>query len=257
MLLLYSGGTVPQICTVYHLTQRKEDTMKKFLVSRLSKLARYVNPPHTRYPHRDYPSLESKHLDNARLFAHRKDLISSLELGEGGVIAEVGVAHGDFSEFLLDELRPHEFVAFDLFEIHDWDPKQHHWSIGRLNNMTHLEFYRQRFCHRGTQVKTEVGQSDSRLATYKDRYFDLIYIDADHRYDAVKRDLRVASSKLKDNGIIVLNDYTMFDIWEWNPYGVVQSVNEFIVTNNNWKVCAFALEREMYGDIAIRRSSAC
>jgi len=37
----------------------------------------------------------------------------------------------------------------------------------------------------------------------------------------------------------------MFDIYDYMPYGVVQAANEFIVMNN-WKVCGFALHREMY-----------
>jgi hypothetical protein len=228
--------------------------MKQFLLAGLSKIAHYLNPPTKRYPRRDYPALESRHLDNPRVFAHRNDLISSLRPGEGGVIAEIGVAHGDFSEYLLDELRPQEFVAFDLFNMEDWSPKRQ-WSVERLNNMTHLEFYRQRFCHRGIQVKTEVGLSHLRLATYEDKYFDFLYIDADHSYDAVKNDLEVASVKLKDDGIIILNDYIMFDHYHWVAWGVVQAANEFLV-NNNWKVCGFALDREMYCDIAIRRSGS-
>lgn len=227
--------------------------MKQLILIGLSKLARYLNPPFKRYPHRDYPALEPKHLDNPRLFANRNDLISALRPGEGGIIAELGVAHGDFSEFLIDELRPQEFIAFDLFNMEEWSPKQQ-WSIERLNNMTHLEFYQQRFRNRGPRVKTEAGLSYSRLGAYEDKYFDFIYIDADHSYDEVKKDLELSRLKLSDNGIIVLNDYIMFDHYHYVPYGVVQAANEFIV-NNNWKVCGLALEREMYCDIAIRRSS--
>lgn len=226
--------------------------MKRFLVAQLSKIARSLNPPRQRYPRRDYPALESKHLDDPRVFADRSDLISSLRPGEGGIIAEIGVAHGDFSEYLLDELRPREFVAFDVFNMEEWLPKQQ-WSVARLNDMTHLEFYRQRFSHRGTQVKTEVGLSHLRLATYQDKYFDFIYIDADHSYESVKKDLEAANLKLNDGGTIMLNDYIMFDHYDWMPYGVVQAANDFIV-NHNWKVCGFSLHREMYCDIAIRRS---
>jgi hypothetical protein len=67
----------------------------------------------------NYPALEAKHLDNPRLFASREDLISSMQSMKGGVIAEVGVAHGVFSEYLLNELRPRKFVAFDLFTMHE------------------------------------------------------------------------------------------------------------------------------------------
>ena len=227
--------------------------MNRFLRSRLSTISRYVNPPLKRYPHTDYPALEAKHLDNPRFFANRNDLISSLRPGEGGVIAEIGVAHGDFSEFLLDELRPRQFVAFDVFNMENWVPKKQ-WSIERLNNMTHLEFYRQRFCDRGDQVKIEVGPSYLQIANYKDKYFDLIYIDGDHSYDTVKKDLELARVKLRDDGMIVLDDYIMFDHHHYQPYGVVQTVNEFIVANDDWKVCGFALQRETYSDIAIRKS---
>jgi hypothetical protein len=65
----------------------------------------------------EYPYLEAKHLDNPRLFANRRDLMSSMRSIKGGVIAEVGVAHGDFSEYLLNELQPRKFVALDTFTI--------------------------------------------------------------------------------------------------------------------------------------------
>jgi hypothetical protein len=227
--------------------------MKRFLRSRLSTISRYVNPPLQRYPHTDYPALEAKHLDNPRFFANRNDLISSLRPGEGGVIAEIGVAHGDFSEFLLDELRPQQFVAFDVFDMENWVPKKQ-WSIERLNNMTHLEFYRQRFSDRGNQVKIEAGPSYVQLATYQDKYFDFIYIDGDHSYDTVNKDLGLASVKLRDGGMIILDDYIMFDHHYYLPYGVVQTVNEFLVANDDWRVCGFALQRETYCDIAIRKS---
>ena len=47
----------------------------------------------------------------------------------------------------------------------------------------------------------------------------------------------------------------MFDHCHWVPWGVVQAVNEFIASNS-WKVRGFALDREMYRGIAIRKSSA-
>ena len=55
--------------------------------------------------------------------------------------------------------------------------------------------------------------------------------------------------------MIVLDDYIMFDHYHYHPYGVVQAVNEFIVANEDWKVCGFALQRDTFHDIAIRRSA--
>ena len=71
------------------------------------------------YPNQVYPDLEAKHVENATLFASREDLISSMWFIEGGVVAEIGVAQGNFSERLLNVLRPKTFVAFDTFAMHE------------------------------------------------------------------------------------------------------------------------------------------
>ncbi|HEX3523334.1 MAG TPA: class I SAM-dependent methyltransferase [Stellaceae bacterium] len=206
------------------------------------------------YGDENYPVLESKHFDNPRLFANREDLISSMRSLEGSVIAEVGVAHGEFTEYLLKELRPRKFVAFDVFTMHEWDTYLGTPVNILLNNMTHLDYYRRKFLDRGDQVIIEVGRSNLNLAKYPDRYFDLIYIDADHSYENVKQDAHLAAAKLSNNGIIVFNDYTQFDYLHGLRYGVVQAVNELII-NDDWRVCGFALQSAMYCDIAIRKPS--
>jgi hypothetical protein len=202
------------------------------------------------------PPLQAKHLDNVRLFANRNDLISSMRSIEGGVIAEVGVAHGDFSEFLMGQLKPKRFVAFDLFNLHESRQYGHEpWWEGnakRLNSMTHLEFYKRRFADRSAEVMTEVGMSHLTLAKYPNKSFDLIYIDADHSYEGVKKDADVAKDKVADNGFLIFNDYKIFSHTEGIYYGVVRAVNELIV-NDDWVVCGFALERQMYCDIAIHK----
>ena len=163
---------------------------------------------------------------------------------EGGVIAEVGVAHGDFSEFLMDQLKPKRFVAFDLFNMHEWGEA---WGVPTaklLNNMTHLEFYKRRFADRSAEVVIEVGMSHLTVVKYPDKSFDLIYIDGDHSYEGVKKDAEVAKNKITDNGILIFNDYIAFSPWEGCVYGVVRAVNELIV-KDDWVVIGFALQYQM------------
>jgi hypothetical protein len=207
----------------------------------------------------NYPTLEAKHLDNPRLFTDRMLLLSSMRFATGVVIAEVGVAEGDFSEYLLNEFRPKKFVGFDIFTMHEWDSVGGGASRGSktnvvLENMTHLDYYTRRFADRGAQVVIEVGMSSVNLKKYPNKTFDLIYIDGDHSYEGVKQDANVAKAKLADNGIIVFNDYIMFDHLNGVPYGVVQAVNELIVSED-WRVCGFSLEKNMFCDIAIRKQS--
>jgi hypothetical protein len=210
-------------------------------------------------PTQNYPTLEAKHLDDPRLFTDRMLLLSSMRSVKGGVIAEVGVAEGDFSEYLLNELRPKKFVGFDIFTMHEWDRVGGGaWRGSKTNvlleNMTQLDYYKRRFSDRGAQVVIEVGMSSVNLKKYPDKTFDLIYIDGDHSYEGVKQDANVAKAKLADNGIIVFNDYIMFDHLNGVPYGVVQAVNELIVSED-WRVCGFSLEKNMFCDIAIRKQS--
>jgi hypothetical protein len=199
----------------------------------------------------NYPAIEAKHLENARLFANREGLISSMSFLDGGTIAEVGVADGCFSEFMLDTLRPKKFIAFDLFTMHEHTTS---WG-GRTNmfgGMTHLDHYRRKFADRGSQVVIEVGMSHQSLAKYPDRSFDLIYVDGDHSYAGVKGDANLAKAKIADNGIIVFNDYIMFDYVYGYTYGVVRAVNELLI-DEDWRVCGFALSPDLFCDIAVRK----
>jgi disulfide oxidoreductase YuzD len=205
------------------------------------------------YPTVEFPALAPRHLAGARLFANREALIASLPLAPGGTIAEIGVAHGEFSEFLLAQLAPETLIAFDFFNMHEagfiWgkDTRQ------LLHGMNHLEFYTHRFRSRGDQVVTEPGVSYLTLAKYPDRTFDMIYVDAGHDYPSVKRDADLALDKVKSDGFLVFNDYIMYDHLVGEPYGVVQVVNQIIV-EQDLAVYGLALERRLFCDIAFRRS---
>jgi Methyltransferase domain len=170
------------------------------------------------------------------------------------IIAEVGVADGVFSEYLLNELRPRKFVAFDLFALHEADTYGGAPTNVLLKNMTHLDYYRRKFADRASQVVTGVGRSNLTLAKYPDKTFDLIYIDVNHSYESVRQDTNIVQAKLADDGILVLDDYTQFDFIGGVRYGIVRAVNELII-NQDWQVCGFSLQRAMFCNIAIRKSS--
>ncbi len=135
----------------------------------------------------EYPELSGHHLiEGSRLFANRSDLIRSLPIAADGtaVIAEVGVEIGNFSEFMLDVLKPRLFVAIDYFNLDKLTT--HLWGTVPVavafDGLSHKEFYQRRFSSYGGVLRIEQGDSHECLARYNSPEFDLIYIDANHTY---------------------------------------------------------------------------
>lgn len=203
------------------------------------------------YAHTNFPALAQKHVDQTRFFATRSDMVSAL--GKlNGVVAELGVAAGEFSQFMMDTLVPKKFVAIDLFDMHKNPIIWGRPSTELFNNMTQLDFFKDRFAKYGSRVTTDAGLSYEVLEKYEDKTFDLIYIDAGHDYESVTRDAEVSARKLKADGLIVFNDYVLYDPFGEGPYGVVQAVNEMVVAGS-WRVVGFALQHSMFCDIAVKR----
>jgi SAM-dependent methyltransferase len=199
-----------------------------------------------------YPAMRRENLLCARLFCDRGDLISHMALGPGAKIAEIGVAHGEFSQFLIDCLKPEEFHAFDLFGLERLDTVMGMDSKAMFEGMTHLDFYRKRLANAATKVEIHPGDSKRVLPEIAAAQFDLVYVDAGHYYKDVKPDALEAARIVRPDGIIVFNDYMMFDHLSGDPYGVVRAVNELVV-EDDWKVVAFALQHQMFCDIALAR----
>lgn len=173
------------------------------------------------------------------------------EIGHG-VIAELGVATGDFSKVLIQLLSPRQFVGFDIFEMHQYPE---HWGIPietLLHGMTHRDCYAHNLRESADILTIEIGDGQTYLARYPDSYFDMIYIDAFHTYEAVVRDAAVATQKVRPGGILFFNDYIIWSHGDHTPYGVVQVCNELIV-NRGYDVVGFALQQQMYCDMAVRK----
>ncbi|WP_227743807.1 class I SAM-dependent methyltransferase [Burkholderia gladioli] len=201
---------------------------------------------------RDFPELTAQHVSGAKLYANRFDLVSDLQVKASPLIAEVGVALGTFSKFMIERFKPSQFHAFDLFQIHHDATLWGKPTKEVLGGLTHLDFYQRTMLGSPSLVVTHAGLSSETLPKIPDSFFDLIYIDAAHTYDEVRADAKLSSSKLKDNGILVFNDYIMYDPFVKAEYGIVPVVNEMVV-NHGWKVIGFGLQKDMFCDIAIQR----
>jgi hypothetical protein len=212
-------------------------------------------------PEIDYPELRPGDVENARLFANRLSMVEAFRpLLKGKRIAELGVAFGDFSEILIKTLEPKQFFAFDTFTLHHVPILWRKPSKEVFGDMTHREYYANRFSKSSAPVVIEEGDGSTNLLKYPDKHFDMIYVDAAHDYRSVKRDAELGKQKLKDDGILIFNDYIMFDhfaVTDPNAtesfwYGIVQVVNQHVVYDD-FEVIGFAFKKDMFCDIAVRR----
>lgn len=149
-------------------------------------------------------------------------------LASGGLIAEVGTQYGNWAAEIIEHKEPAELHLFDLtFDRTRDDVKD------------------------APSVKLHLGKSFEIMAQMPDNFFDWIYVDADHTYEGVKKDIGACIPKLKDEGILVFNDYLTWAPMLAEPYGVLAAVNE--LTTQGWEVCGLALARSGYHDIALRK----
>jgi hypothetical protein len=195
-------------------------------------------------------TISQDQLNNAKLYSNRWTWIKTIP--EGLNILEVGVSAGDYSNRIL-ERNPNILVLLDTFL--DGDITHDHVNSPRFQKGENLEFIIKRF--EGKNILPVVGRSQSILPEMNkhfDEKFDIIYLDASSQYENLKLDIKNSLPLLKDSGILALNDYMLNDR-HGNTYGVVPAVTEFLDENPSWEVIGFALDKEMFCDIHLRKSS--
>lgn len=143
------------------------------------------------------------------------------ELPRGGVGAELGVWKGDFSAQLL-ETRPTTLHLVDPWEFQPTLPDAWYGGAkaGSQEDMDAIyEAVKQRFAdrpevivHRATSMAVELGP------------LDWVYIDGDHRYEAVRDELAKYEHSMRPGGVIAGDDYHDKGWWEG---GVKRAVDEW------------------------------
>jgi len=154
-----------------------------------------------------------------KIIKTRNDLLDLLP--KNLKIAELGIFQGQFSKIILEKMHPSELFLVDIFptEMVSGDKDGNNIISVDLEKMyTKIvdEF------KNSEVVKVVKSHTVDFLNSLKDEYLDVVYIDADHSYEAVKKDLEFSFKKIKNNGIIMGHDYTNGMFPE-----VVRAVDEF------------------------------
>lgn len=141
-------------------------------------------------------------------------------------IAELGVFAGEFSEIILRSLEPSELFLVDIFPESIVSGDKNGNNIIHMNLADHYNVLLAKYKNI-PKVRIIKSNTFEFLNSLDDYYLDLVYIDADHSYNAVKSDLELSLKKVKKNGMILGHDYTNSKFPE-----VVKAVDEFCLEHS-------------------------
>jgi hypothetical protein len=161
---------------------------------------------------------------------NRDELIKILKPSGKGI--EIGVQQGVFAKHILENCTNLELYLLDCWQ-NQKDSEYH--DIANVDNQRQAEFMKNtisnvsNFFH---NVKIIKGYSDQCVNFFEDNFFDFIYIDANHSYEAMKNDINKWFPKIKKGGLFAGHDYLDAPNHEFGVFGVKSAVDEFALQNN-------------------------
>jgi predicted O-methyltransferase YrrM len=161
------------------------------------------------------PNLPQTFFADCRVLSSRSDLLKALP--QGGIVAEIGVADGDYSADLLTHNRPTILHLVDA-----WDSERYKRGVESVQSRFALEIA-------SGSVRIHRGRSVDVLPKLDKKSFDWLYLDTSHTYADTSQELRLCVSLVKDGGRIAGHDFCTGNPYSTLPYGVIQAVYEFCI----------------------------
>lgn len=182
--------------------------------------------------------LESKHLQNCKIIPGRKELLQLLP--KNGIVAEIGVDEGYFSEEIFLYNQPDKLYLIDAWDFANYKEDKFQLVSGKFQDKIDKGI-----------VEIKRGYSTEMLKKFPDNYLDWVYIDTDHSYQTTIHELILAGSKIKKNGVIAGHDFVAKKELGFR-YGVVDAVNQYC-KEENFEFLYMTHENHRHVSFAIRR----
>ncbi|HEY7388476.1 MAG TPA: class I SAM-dependent methyltransferase [Bryobacteraceae bacterium] len=133
-----------------------------------------------------------------------RSLVSAIR---SGTIVEVGVWKGRSLSAILDVCRANQNR---LYAVDTWRPdlRDAGYQEAAVHDIGNV--FLQNLCLLGHRATVEIIREDSARACdhFPDRSVDLVFLDADHSYESVRKDLLAWFPKVAKNGVLCGHDYT-------------------------------------------------
>lgn len=153
-----------------------------------------------------------------------------LEKYDCQTVCELGVREGENFKLMIEH-QPREAIAVD-----SWidDGISSHNDLGFTQEILNKQY--QDFTIDMADkpfVKIYREYTNEAVKHFPDNYFDLVYLDADHTYEACQKDIENWFPKIKKGKFLVGHDYTPGFLRKTNVrFGVIEAVDNFVKNNN-------------------------
>ena len=155
-----------------------------------------------------------------KLFSkNRINLIQKYLSVKNPVILEIGIHKGDFSEELLRKFNPKKLLLVDPWIAYNDLIYQKSWYGNTLHSNQNIQDQyfldvNKRFEKDILENKIELHRKTSdEFFLGNKSIFDLIYIDGNHLFEFVKKDIENSLKFINNDGLIVLDDYGLKGWW--------------------------------------------
>lgn len=179
--------------------------------------------------------LTQEYVEDCKVYVRREELLRHMP--KNGIVAELGVYHGDFAKNIFAITEPDKLYLID------------YWP--------HIED--QQKCAENLKNELATGKVEMieemleiALPTFPDYCFDWVYLDACHRYKPTATALAILARKVKRDGIIAGHDFCNGMKSLGYYHGVIPAVYEFCM-DFGWKFEALALDHSGHFSFALKR----
>jgi len=153
------------------------------------------------------------------------------EKGLNGIGIEIGVATGNFSQILLEHTSLQKIYFLDAWKHFSPEEYKDPCNASQKEQDKRHASVIKRLAPYGDRYEIIKGDCTEIVNNFEDGYFDFLYIDANHEYQYIKRDLKNWYPKVKSGGIFAGHDY-LTSTNSKKICGVKKAVDEFCSEHN-------------------------
>lgn len=140
-------------------------------------------------------------------------------------VCEVGVRYG-YNLQQLAAMKPGMLIAVDHWRndgvASEQDTDLDQGSLDKIHSNVFMRYLSE------PNVHIFRGRSDTAARMFPLRFFDFVYLDADHSYEGALADMRLWWARIRQGGIMAGHDYVESTSRNGVEFGVIRAVEQFM-----------------------------